>query len=152
MLMDHTARQRFGVAVLAALTLGASAAEADGIGRVEVTSVRPLLIAAIENGEAHGTLAGENVDTVRRLFRTQEPMFVDVKAIRELGELGCKRLQVTTTLKGAYPDERGLKVMTEQERIRTKNGTLPQDVQFAYQISFCRNGKFPKSAQAKEDD
>ncbi len=123
---------------------------AELLDRVEVGSIRPLLIVAIENGEAHGILVGENVQTVQNLFRTKEPMLVDVKSIRSLPESGCKRLQVTTTLKGALPDERGLKVMTQEERIRTKNGTIPQDIQFAYQISFCRNGKFPKPP--KEND
>lgn len=138
-----------GSAVVCALLTGRVWAE--GLAdRVEVGSIRPLLIAAIEKGEAHGILVGENVQTVQTLFRTKEPMLVDVKSIRPLPESGCKRLQVTTALKGALPDERGLKVMTQEERIRTKNGTIPQDIQFAYQISFCRNGKFPKPP--KEDD
>lgn len=130
------------LAILVALTpLHAPAAD-----RVEVTTVRPLFIAAIENGESHGLLTGQSQQFMTNLFKTREPMEIDVKAIRDLPEAGCKRLEVTTLQRNAYPDERGMKLMTEEERRATKNGTIAQDIRFTYQISYCRSGRFPKQA------
>ncbi len=137
-------------ALLATVTaLAASAAAED---RVEVGSIRPLLLAAIANGEAHGALNNDHVGEVLKLFRTSEPPLVDVRKVRDLPEAGCKRLEVATTLRKAYPDARGMALMTTEEKVRTRNGTVPQDVTFAYQISFCSNGKFPKSSKKPEDD
>lgn len=116
------------------------------IDRVEVSSVRPLFIAAIENGESHGILTGQNAQFMANTFKTREPMEVDVKVVRDLPEAGCKRLEVTTTQRGVYPDERGLKLMSDEERRATRNGTVAQDIKFVYQISYCRGGRFPKQA------
>lgn len=137
-----------GGAVLALqlTTLAAVPGQALAVDRVEVSSVRPLFIAAIENGESHGVLTGESAQFMTNMFKTREPMEVDVKAVRDLPESGCKRLEVTTTQRGVYPDERGLKLMTEEERRATRNGTVAQDIKFIYQISYCRGGRFPKQA------
>ena len=127
------------VMLAALMALDASAAD-----RVEGSSVRPLFIAAIENGESHGVLTGQSQQFMTNMFKTREPMEIDVKAVRDLPEAGCKRLEVTTLQRNAYPDERGLKLMTEEERRATKNGTIAQDIKFTYQISYCRSGRFPK--------
>lgn len=128
------------------LALAAVPGEALAVDRVEVSSVRPLFIAAIENGESHGVLTGESALAMTKMFKTREPMEVDVRAVRDLPESGCKRLEVTTLQRGVYPDERGLKLMTVEERRATNNGTVAQDIKFIYQISYCRSGRFPKEA------
>lgn len=136
-----------GVALaLQAIAVSTMSGTVLAVDRVEVSSVRPLFIAAIENGEAHGKLTGENAQFMTNMFKTREPMEVDVKAVRDLKEAGCKRLEVTTTQRGVYPDERGIQLMTEAERRATRNGTIAQDIKFAYQISYCRSGRFPKQA------
>ncbi len=139
---------RLGRVVLAlqAIVVAAISGQASALDRVEVSSVRPLFIAAIENGESHGILTGENAQFMANMFKTREPMEVDVRAVRDLPEAGCKRLEVTTTQRGVYPDERALKLMSDEERRLTKNGTIAQDIKFAYQISYCRGGRFPKQA------
>jgi hypothetical protein len=136
-----------GGAILALqMTLAAIPGQALALDRVDVSSVRPLFIAAIENGESHGILSGESALFMASMFKTREPMEVDVKAVRDLPEAGCKRLEVTTTQRGVYPDERALKLMSDEERRATRNGTVAQDIKFTYQISYCRGGRFPKQA------
>ncbi len=134
------------VLALQVIVVAAVPGPAWAVERVEVSSVRPLFIAAIENGESHGLLTGESAQFMTNMFKTREPMEVDVKAVRALSESGCKRLEVTTLQRGVYPDERGLKLMSEEERRATKNGTVAQDIKFTYQISYCRGGRFPKQA------
>ncbi len=141
-----------GKLVVLLLALAGPSAAGGVPERVEVTSIRGLLLAAIANGEAHGVLNNEHVAQTLKMFRTTEPLEIDVKRVGDLPEAGCKRLEVATMLRKAYPDARGMAVMTPDEKIRTKNGTLPQDVSFKYQISFCSNGKFPKSAKGKGED
>ncbi len=68
------------------------------------------------------------------------------RPVRDLKESGCKRLEVTTTQRGVYPDERAIKLMSDEERRATRNGTIAQDIRFTYQISYCRSGRFPKEA------
>lgn len=132
--------------VKAAMLMTGLSNDAHAVERVEVTSVRPLFLAAIERGEAHGFITGKSTEVMTGMFKTREPMEVDVKAVRDLPETGCKRLEVTTLQRGAYPDERGLKLMTEEQRRASKNGTVPQDIKFTYQISYCRGGRFPRQA------
>ena len=138
------------VLTLQLITLTAMPGQASAVDRVEVSSVRPLFIAAIENGESHGIVTGESAQFMANMFKTREPMEVYVKAVRDLPESGCKRLEVTTMQRGVYPDERGLKLMTEDERRVTKNGTVPQDIKFVYQISYCRGGRFPNKPEVDD--
>ena len=135
------------VLAVQAIVVAAIPGQALALDRVEVSSVRPLFITAIENGESHGILTGENAQFMANMFKTREPMEVDVKAVRDLKESGCKRLEVTTTQRGVYPDERALKLMSDEERRVTRNGTIAQDIKFTYQISYCRSGRFPKQAE-----
>jgi hypothetical protein len=127
--------------ILVVLTLPAAPALA--VEREAVSSIRPLLLAAIDKGEAHGVLTGSAAQFMTRMFKTEQPMEVDVAALHDLAQAGCKRLQVTTTQKGVVPDARALSLLSAQERQASQGGTIPQDIRFAYQISFCRNGTFP---------
>ena len=119
------------------------AVTAHAVEREAVSSIRPLLLAAIDKGEAHGVLTGSAAQFMTRMFKTEQPMEVDVAALHDLAQAGCKRLQVTTTQKGVVPDARARSLMSAQERQASQGGTIPQDIRFAYQISFCRNGTFP---------
>ena len=127
--------------ILLVLTLLATPALA--VEREAVSSIRPLLLAAIDKGEAHGVLTGSAAQFMTRMFKTEQPMEVDVAALHDLAQAGCKRLQVTTTQKGVIPDARARSLMSAQERQASQGGTAPQDIRFAYQISFCSNGTFP---------
>jgi hypothetical protein len=127
--------------LLVVLTLPPAPALA--VEREAVSSIRPLLLAAIDKGEAHGVLTGSAAQFMTRMFKTEQPMEVDVAALHDLAQAGCKRLQVTTTQKGVVPDARALSLLSAQERQASQGGTIPQDIRFAYQISFCRNGTFP---------
>ena len=118
-------------------------APALAVEREAVSSIRPLLLAAIDKGEAHGVLTGSAAQFMTRMFKTAEPMEVDVAALHDLAQAGCKRLQVTTTQKGVVPDARALSLLSAQERQASQGGIAPQDIRFAYQISFCSNGTFP---------
>lgn len=150
--MSTATRSRWASSCALLATVSVVAASAAAEDRVEVGSIRPLLLAAIANGEAHGVLNNDHVVEALKLFRTSEPPLIDIRKVRDLPEAGCKRLEVTTTLRKAYPDARGMALMTTEEKVRTRNGTIPQDVSFAYQISYCANGKFPKSSKKPEDD
>lgn len=127
--------------ILLLLTLPATPVLA--VEREAVSSIRPLLLAAIDKGEAHGVLTGSAAQFMTRMFKTEQPMEVDVAALHDLAQAGCKRLQVTTTQKGVVPDARALSLMSAQERQASQDDKAPRDIRFAYQISFCRNGTFP---------
>lgn len=124
------------------LTAMASSAWADE--RQEVTSIRPLLLEAIDKGKAHGAYVGPGQQLMQTLFRTTEPMQIDVRRIMDLPTPGCNRLEVATTQRGVHPDDHALKLMTQKDREETENGTKSRDVSFKYQINFCRDGSVPK--------
>lgn len=99
------------------------------VERVPVTSIKPLLIRAIETGESHGTLTGRPAAFMRERFGSTAPIEIDVKALRALRELGCKRLEVTT----------------RQKAVRESANQAPADKELIYQVSYCRDGRFPES-------
>ena len=101
----------------------ASAAEREE--RLAVTDIKPLLVGAVERGDAHGVLNGPGADYVQRRFDTQTPIEVDVRRLHTLSQTGCARLEVTTRQREV------------QEGSTRKDGAL------TYQISFCRDGRFP---------
>src|SRR5439155_14535025 len=85
----------------AAITLLAlTAANVDAVDRQAVTTVRPLLVTAIDQGEAHGVLVGQAAQYVAQTFKSAAPIEIDVKTVQALGEPGCKRLGVTTSQNG----------------------------------------------------
>jgi hypothetical protein len=97
--------------------------------RVPVTTLRPLLLAALAHGAAHGTLVGEAVPFMRQHFGSTAPIEIDVRALHPLPQPGCQRLEVTTTQRA------GIDPKTAQA----------QDAKLIYQISYCRNGEFPQA-------
>lgn len=99
------------------------------VERVPVTSIKPLLIQAIDRGESHGELIGESAAFMRGRFTSTAPIQIDVKALRALREPGCKRLEVTT----------------RQKAVRETPSQAPADRELIYQVSYCRDGRFPES-------
>ena len=113
------------------LAIGAlqSATAASSIDRIAVTEVKPLLMQAAAQGEAHGILGGPGADYVRRKFDATTPIEIDVRRMHTLPQAGCGRLEVTT-----------------RQRDVLENGTRHDEV-LTYQLSFCSDGHFPEPAR-----
>ena len=110
---------------LAAVALTPCAA-AEAAARMQVSEVKPLLVAAIEHGSAHGVLAGAGAAYVRQKFGSGAPIEIDVRALHALPQAGCSRLEVTTRQRDVMEQgKRGNKELT-------------------YQVSYCRDGRFPE--------
>ena len=108
--------------LLASLAL-AETSLAQPTNRIPVTEMRPLLLRAVEQGSAYGTLAGVAADYMRRRFDATAPSEIDVRTLHPLPQAGCSRLEVTTHQQGVL--EQG-------------NRT---DKTLTYQVSFCRDGR-----------
>lgn len=96
--------------------------------RVPVTTLRPLLLAALAHGVAHGTLVGEAVPFMTQHFGSAAPIEVDVRTLHLLPQPGCQRLEVTTT----------------QRAVIDPKTARAQDAKLVYQINYCRNADFPQ--------
>jgi len=119
-----TARTLIGT--IAAALLLACAAPALGAERMAVADIKPLLVRAIEHGEAHGVLGGEAATFMQQRFDTAAPIEIDARLLHALPQTGCHRLEVTTRQRG---------VLEQGSR---------QDKALTYQVSFCRDGRFPE--------
>ena len=95
--------------------------------RVPVTTLRPLLIAAIAHGTARGTLVGDAAPFMTQHFGSAAPIEIDVRTLHPLPQPGCQRLEVTTT----------------QRAVIDPKTARAQDAKLVYQINYCRNGDFP---------
>ena len=114
---------RLGAGLLCFITSLACAAEMPD--RVPVASVKPLLIAALERGEAQGLLVGPAADAIHRRFKTESPIEIDVTRISPLDDANCGRLDVLTREAGVIATDK------------------PEEQSLRYQISYCRDGRFP---------
>ena len=94
--------------------------------RTAVTSIKPLLIAALKHGSARGVIAGAPAAYVRQRFDTEAPIEVDVKRVHALPKPGCSRLEIIT---------RQLAVSENGKR---------EDKELVYQVSYCWDGTFPE--------
>lgn len=120
----------------AAITLLAlTASNAGAVDRQAVTTVKPLLVSAIDQGEAHGVLVGQAAQYIGQTFRSTAPIEIDVKTVRTLGEPGCKRLAVTTSQEGVVDFNREQR---DTKRARTA---------FTYQFNYCRDGRTPHTEE-----
>ena len=124
---------RSQLAAIALLALTASSVAA--VDRQAVTTVKPLLVTAIDQGEAHGVLIGQAAQYIAQTFKSTAPIEIDVKTVQALGEPGCKRLAVTTSQDGVVDFN------------REKRGTKPARNSFTYQFNYCRDGR---TLQTKE--
>jgi hypothetical protein len=102
-----------------------STAATSTVDRIAVTEVKPLLMQAAVQGEAHGILGGPGADYVRRKFDAATPIEIDVQRLHTLSQAGCARLEVTT-----------------RQRDVLENGARHDEV-LTYQLSFCSDGRFP---------
>jgi hypothetical protein len=125
-------RSSFAAIALLALT----ASNLDAVDRQAVTTVRPLLVTAIDQGEAHGVLVGQAAQTIAQAFKSTAPIEIDVKTVQALGEPGCKRLAVTTSQDGVLDFNR--------EQRETQSGRKA----FTYQFNYCRDGRTPQTNEA----
>ena len=121
-------------AAIALLALTASTA--DAADRHAVTTVKPLLVKAIDQGEAHGVLVGQAAQYVAQTFKSTAPIEIDVKTVQELGEPGCKRLAVSTSQDGVVDFN------------REKRETRPARNSFTYEFNYCRDGRTPQTEEA----
>ena len=124
-----TRRPRTFAALCLAIGALQSATAASTIDRIAVTEVKPLLMQAAAQGEAHGILGGPGADYVRRKFDAATPIEIDVRRLHPLPQAGCCRLEVTT-----------------RQRDVLENGTRHDEV-LTYQLSFCSDGRFPGPAK-----
>ena len=120
----NTNTMRVALAILATATAVQSLAQEGD--RTPVRDLKPLLKAAIEHGVARGVLVGDGAAYVGQRFDTSAPIEVDVKSLHALPQAGCSRLEVTT---------RQLAVLENGKR---------DDKQLVYQVSYCRDGRFPE--------
>ncbi len=114
---------------LAAVLFGALLAvpsQAQTTQRIPVSEIKPLLVLAAERGSAYGVLTGPGADYVRRRFDATTPIEIDVSTLHALPQPGCARLEVTTRQRDVL--EQGKR--TDQE--------------LRWQVSFCRDGRFPE--------
>ncbi len=123
----------------AAITLLALAASnVDAVDRQAVTSVKPLLVRALEQGEAHGVLVGQAAQYIAQAFKSTAPIEIDVKTVQALAEPGCKRLAVTTSQDGVLDFN------------REKRETQSARKAFTYQFNYCRDGRTPQTKEASQ--
>jgi hypothetical protein len=121
----------------AAITLLAlTASNVDAIERQAVTTVKPLLVTALDQGEAYGVLVGQAAQYIAQTFKSTAPIEIDVKTVQVLGEPGCKRLAVTTAQDGVVDFN------------RERRDTKPARMAFTYQLNYCRDGRMPQAKEA----
>ena len=121
----------------AAITLLAFTASSVGaVDRQAVTTVKPLLATALDQGEAHGVLVGQAAHYIAQTFRSTAPIEIDVKAVQALGDPGCKRLAVTTSQDNVVDFN------------REQRDTKPARMAFTYQFNYCRDGRMPQTNEA----
>ena len=133
-LMPKVIMTRSQLAAIALLALTASSVAA--VDRQAVTTVTPLLVTAIDQGEAHGVLVGQAAQYIAQTFKSTAPIEIDVRTVRALGEPGCKRLAVTTSQEGVVDFN------------REKRDTKPARLAFTYQFNYCRDGRTPQTKDA----
>lgn len=114
------------LALALAVAAAAAPSSAQPTAGVAVTDIKSLLRGAIERGAAHGVLTGEPAAYIRQRFGTRAPIEIDVKSLHSLPQPGCHRLEVTTRQRDVL------------------EGGKRGDKQLVYQVSYCRDGTFPK--------
>ena len=120
----------------AIILLAFTAFNVDAVDRQAVTTVKPLLVTAIDQGEAHGVLVGQAAQYIAQTFKSVAPIEIDVKTVQALEEPGCKRLAVTTSQDGVVDFN------------REKRDTKPARNSFTYQLNYCRDGQTPQTKEA----
>ena len=123
---------------IAAATLLALAAPVHAVDRQAVTTVKPLLVTAIDQGEAHGVLVGQAAQYIMQTFKSTAPIEIDVKTVEALREPGCMRLAVTTSQDSVVDFN------------RDQRDTTPARKAFTYQFNYCRDGRTPQTKDVSQ--
>ena len=118
---------RAGVLAVALLT-SLHATDATASERQNVTDIRPLLIMALDRGEAHGVLVGEAAQWTAQYFKTTAPIEIDVKTVKPLSRPGCIRLAITTAQEGVWDVN------------RSERATAPERKSFTWMVNYCQDG------------
>jgi hypothetical protein len=105
------------------------ASDAAATARQQVADLRPLLLAALEHGEAHGVLVGEAARWAAQVFNTTAPIEIDVTTVTTLRQPGCKRLAITTTQDGVWDFN------------RTERAPAAERKSFTWMVNYCRDGR-----------
>jgi hypothetical protein len=81
---------------LVAASVATRPALADG-GRVPVTDVRVLMIAAIDSptGTAQGVLTSKDAESITKHFKATGPILIDVSTVKRYAQAGCARLKLS---------------------------------------------------------
>ena len=119
------------VLVATALLSSPRAADTLAIERQRVTDIKPLLLAALDRGEAHGVLVGEAAQWTAQYFKTAAPIEIDVRTVKPLPRPGCMRLAITTTQDGVWDYNRELRA------------SAPERKAFTWMVNYCRDGGLP---------
>lgn len=99
--------------------------------RQSVVSLKPLLIAALNTGQAEGVLVSRDAQAFAQTFGASAPILIDVTRIAGHKEPGCGRLQVVTRQAGVVERD-------------AKGQALPaKDQSLSYQVNYCVSGRFP---------
>jgi hypothetical protein len=117
--------------VAAALLSSLWVAESIASERLKVTDIKPLLVVALDRGEAHGVLVGEAAQWTAQYFKTSAPIEIDVKTVLRLSRPGCMRLAITTAQDGVWDFNR-------KERV-----VAPERKSFTWMVNYCRDGSLP---------
>jgi hypothetical protein len=99
--------------------------------RLKVTDIKPLLVVALDRGEAHGVLVGEAAQWTAQYFKTSAPIEIDVKTVRPLSRPGCMRLAITTAQDGVWDFN------------RKERAVAPERKSFTWMVNYCRDGSLP---------
>lgn len=119
----------YGRTMIVALLAAALASPA--MAREAVTSIKPLLVRALQAGKAKGTLVSRDAQAFSRQFGTAAPILVDVEQVGSHKERGCGRLRVVTRQAGVV------------ERDAQGKPRPAADQSLAWQVNYCVSGRFP---------
>jgi predicted cobalt transporter CbtA len=122
---------------IVAAIVGALAAAGTLASAREVQSLQPLLLEAMEYGDAEGVIVGPIAQTFADLFKTTAPLRFSVKTVRDLSP-DCRRLQVTATQDEVW--DRNSKIVA----------TAPASQRVTYQVSMCKDGTYPPANGASK--
>ena len=113
-----------------AATSVATAQLADG-GRVPVTDVRVLMIAALDSptGTAQGVLTSKDAESITKHFKATEPILIDVSTVKRYAQAGCARLKLSFA----------------QDGVQLPGQATPRRNTVDFGINYCRDGQPPKS-------
>ncbi len=106
-------------------------AQPAGGGRVPVTDVRVLLIAALDSptGTAHGVLTSKDAENITKHFKATGPILIDVSTVKRYAQAGCARLNLSLA----------------QDGVQLPGQATPRRNTVDFGINYCRDGQPPKS-------